>query len=1231
MITSKYGRGVSLFSGVVFESNRGYSLTDARAIASANIENDPSYYENKIESAVAIYSRQQGSMALVLDEYSKGKIDRFQAFNKLTGLGATYGEAAAMMRQIEEAMELIPVSSRKKSKYNGLLVNECPPDQVVDGGIIGSAIYRAASDKSLVRSSISGSFDDFTLNAYRAGGGRATANVIPSGARGRVSGRFEAGTGDYTEFDLGGDLETGYVVSSLHDGLGVFPTGTRDGDFIEKDTVYSIFERQGTQDASKEEITSSFIRSDVSSQVDKAQELFQSFLKLGGVTLLEDPVVSSDSFRGSLKFDQDKVDWSIFSGLLRQAQELGQGVLDMAQNSLILSVGSQPIVSMVKAYHGSPAAFKGFSTKYIGRGEGNQAYGWGLYFAENPKVSTSWYMERLVPTYYGTDSSRSIENGGDVLKNYKFNYFCQLDGSGREVMACREKGSKWYAVRLNSVTGLEVSSVHDSATVVVCNILMGWVAPDSYEGPDADWVWMMTDPSQSSAEILTKQDFLHWAPKVGSLKQKDFKGNLYMVELDVDDSNVLNWDEDVSSQNELVQSVAKSLTVYSRGSFDVPAVMKKLRFILTRFPEAMNSVSPNKMKEFLERGAFGELLNYVGGVDKAFSAAVKDYLSKSVFNAEFSSGEGLYSRLVGEAEIDSLPDQKVFDWPAKAASLYLLSKGIRGIKYADGFSRSDSNDKTYNYVVFADKYIKDVTDQSTIHDPRFEPGELFASVKDTSMIKSDVSSDIAGIVKNFESEWGGSGSETRPPTEIQSLSELACLVTCVSADFHHMHFDVEDPDKWDRTHAGILQPYYEHLDADYDDIAELAKQVKEEVPNASLAAGYIGYTPLEETSYSYEEAVILVDERLAWLCGAAKAVNDSYGDGSSDSIGIQNYFGGFLEYWTKEWHFKNEHRLGDSSVDYPAIMSAIKKATSKGLLVSDAKGLVEMVKNWWGRVQEGLMNLDLFYKNLIRLLRGNHFDGERANKVYSDILDGKDIDEAMGLVYASWLRSDTEKVKGGYANIGKDGKQDSGKFKTKKEADDQRKAMYANGYVGSSISLLPSSVGASIFSATPTGSLGKDERETVERVHRLLVDRMARRGDKAEFQGMRASEDYDLVLAYNFWEGGWPTHYINEVFRVKWVDDGRRLVVSKWFGKEINIDWADVEAQIDVFADKIHAKLEAKLKAEGIITSSVVAKQDSIQSQLLSGQITELDAIDGLIESGMDYDDAEKLVSSWEK
>ena len=49
------------------------------------------------------------------------------------------------------------------------------------------------------------------------------------------------------------------------------------------------------------------------------------------------------------------------------------------------------------------------------------------------------------------------------------------------------------------------------------------------------------------------------------------------------------------------------------------------------------------------------------------------------------------------------------------------------------------------------------------------------------------------------------------------------------------------------------------------------------------------------------------------------------------------------------------------------------------------------------------------------------------------------------------VNEDTVKRNGKWVNVGKDGKADSGKFKTKKEADAQRKAMYAQGYKGESL------------------------------------------------------------------------------------------------------------------------------------------------------------------------------------
>lgn len=50
------------------------------------------------------------------------------------------------------------------------------------------------------------------------------------------------------------------------------------------------------------------------------------------------------------------------------------------------TLGAGPI----RAYHGSPHDFERFDLSKVGTGEGGQAYGHGLYFAENPKVAQTY-------------------------------------------------------------------------------------------------------------------------------------------------------------------------------------------------------------------------------------------------------------------------------------------------------------------------------------------------------------------------------------------------------------------------------------------------------------------------------------------------------------------------------------------------------------------------------------------------------------------------------------------------------------------------------------------------------------------------------------------------------------------------------------------------------------------------------------------------------------------------
>jgi hypothetical protein len=66
-------------------------------------------------------------------------------------------------------------------------------------------------------------------------------------------------------------------------------------------------------------------------------------------------------------------------------------------------------VGMIKAYHGSPHQFDAFDMSKIGTGEGAQAYGHGMYLAENEGVARG-YRDALTPKFVPNPERKALEN-----------------------------------------------------------------------------------------------------------------------------------------------------------------------------------------------------------------------------------------------------------------------------------------------------------------------------------------------------------------------------------------------------------------------------------------------------------------------------------------------------------------------------------------------------------------------------------------------------------------------------------------------------------------------------------------------------------------------------------------------------------------------------------------------------------------------------------------------------
>ena len=94
----------------------------------------------------------------------------------------------------------------------------------------------------------------------------------------------------------------------------------------------------------------------------------------------------------------------VATGIDDMREAVGQG--DYASAGLLGAMAMVPGPSpKIKAYHGSPHSFDRFSMDKIGTGEGAQAYGHGLYFAENEGVAKQ-YRDQLagLPTLDGNSS-----------------------------------------------------------------------------------------------------------------------------------------------------------------------------------------------------------------------------------------------------------------------------------------------------------------------------------------------------------------------------------------------------------------------------------------------------------------------------------------------------------------------------------------------------------------------------------------------------------------------------------------------------------------------------------------------------------------------------------------------------------------------------------------------------------------------------------------------------------
>jgi len=251
-------------------------------------------------------------------------------------------------------------------------------------------------------------------------------------------------------------------------------------------------------------------------------------------------------FNDTLEFPGE----AIVSFSIASAQEQGlfrDGHFE-ADNAVITEPG---VTFSIAALHASPHSFRKFDTAFMGKGEGAQAYGWGLYFAESPEVNRA-YMDRF-------------SQNKEILI--------------REIEAYSER--KFYSVHSDLIYTLRQLSVL-YPDKVLADGLRQYINTESVRvkkrredaGDDVP-NYMAHILKREEEKLKDLQQILNWIHSGGELSAEMLSASNYRVALNVDDSVLLDWDRPVpenlralmqSSPVEAVRELAGALSTNRDGT-----------------------------------------------------------------------------------------------------------------------------------------------------------------------------------------------------------------------------------------------------------------------------------------------------------------------------------------------------------------------------------------------------------------------------------------------------------------------------------------------------------------------------------------------------------------------------------------------------------------------------------------------------------------------------------------
>lgn len=194
------------------------------------------------------------------------------------------------------------------------------------------------------------------------------------------------------------------------------------------------------------------------------------------------------------------------------------GTLDNLRR--LADVDGDSVRRVIRAYHGSPHDFDRFDAGKIGTGEGAQAFGYGLYFADNPAVAESYRSVDRMPTAEEAERLEFLSALGERLR-------------------AKQK---------------EIDSQLEKIAMSSSSIAPGW--GDIRDIPDTAEARKLNAQKLSNKLSIDEAD-IEVAAIYNSLRRGG-KGHAYEVEIGYPEASLLDYDAPISHQPEAVTAFLRS-------------------------------------------------------------------------------------------------------------------------------------------------------------------------------------------------------------------------------------------------------------------------------------------------------------------------------------------------------------------------------------------------------------------------------------------------------------------------------------------------------------------------------------------------------------------------------------------------------------------------------------------------------------------------------------------------